>query len=172
MPMENGEVIAAISAVIALIALFSTLYSNAVQRKHNVLSLKPILDINCTAYPSQPLRFDVKNSGVGPAIIRHIYVVIDGVRYESRSVEDYARIMKQLGPEIGGSEFRCYVTHGNGALRPGESIELLAFTESNQNAKMQALFASAVPRIGIEIDYECVYERRHSVKYKWHRDAG
>jgi hypothetical protein len=168
MAWTNSDTIATTSALIALLVLGATFWGAYLQRRHNVLSLRPFIDITCFFFTNESVRFEMKNGGVGPAFIKNIYIKIDGVRYEVRSVEDYETVVKKLGAEIGGSETEFYVPHGNGALVSGESLVILKFNESSKMAKA---FKAAIPRIGIEVKYGCAYENEYTANWSWHRDA-
>lgn len=68
-------------AIIALFAFLVSLWQTASTRKHNRLSVRPILctwkNINTTSF-----SFIIKNSGIGPAIIKDVTIFLNDKKIE------------------------------------------------------------------------------------------
>ena len=71
---DTANAIAALaSAVTAVIALFVALWAAWTQRKHNVLSVRPIPEVTVADYEDS-VRVKLRNNGSGPMIIESLTV--------------------------------------------------------------------------------------------------
>jgi hypothetical protein len=107
---------AIIATLVGVSALFVSGYTAYVQRQQVRATVWPILEYGTSNQPD--IRFEVSNKGVGPAIIRHVVVTVDGEPV--RTWPD--ALQKLLGP--GTHEFSQSQING-GVLSPGESINVL-----------------------------------------------
>ena len=66
---DMANAIAAVaSALVALIALFVSLYALHIQRRHNILSIRPIPEVTVADFENS-LRVKLRNNGPGPMTI-------------------------------------------------------------------------------------------------------
>ena len=80
---ENSETfIASLALIIALVSAIITYLTFHIQRKHNRKSLRPIINVNPFDY-SNCIKIELKNEGVGPAIIKKI--VVEKNEHEKKS---------------------------------------------------------------------------------------
>jgi hypothetical protein len=71
---DLANAIAAVaSALTALIALFVSLWALHIQRRHNVLSIRPIPEVTVADYEDS-LRVKLRNNGSGPLIVASLEV--------------------------------------------------------------------------------------------------
>jgi hypothetical protein len=71
---DLANAIAAVaSALTALIALFVSLWALHIQRRHNVLSIRPIPEVTIADYEDS-LRVKLRNNGSGPLIVASLEV--------------------------------------------------------------------------------------------------
>lgn len=105
-----------IATLVGISALFVSGYTAYVQRQQVRATVWPILEYNTSNEPM--IRFTLENKGVGPAIIRHVLVTVDGqpVRNWNEALE------KMLGP--GGHKFSESTMKGH-VLSAGESMNIL-----------------------------------------------
>jgi hypothetical protein len=83
-----------IATLVGVSALFVSGYTAYVQRQQVRAAVWPILEYTTSNQPE--LRFTVANKGVGPAIVRHVVVTVDG-----QPVRDWAEApRKLLGPGL------------------------------------------------------------------------
>jgi hypothetical protein len=82
-----------IATLVGVSALFVSGYTAHVQRQQVRAAVWPILEFNTSNEPM--IKFTLDNKGVGPAIIRHVVVTVDGqpVRNWQEAIE------KLLGPD-------------------------------------------------------------------------
>src|SRR5205085_10604439 len=97
-------------------ALFVSAYTAYVQRQQVRAAVWPILVFSTSNEPV--IRFTLGNKGVGPAIIRHVTVTVDG-----QSMPNWSAVLqKLLGP---GTHHMSQTTIGGHVLAAGETIEVL-----------------------------------------------
>src|ERR1700757_5315224 len=106
-----------IATFIALLAVCVAGYTAYMQRQQVRAAVWPILEFDTSNGPD--IHYTVANKGVGPAIIRHVIVRVDGqpVRNWREALE------KLLGPSehhLSESDMRSHV------LSAGESMTILA----------------------------------------------
>ena len=83
----NLEIIISISSVfIACMALFVAVWQGYATRKHNRLSIKPILHTSLD-FSEGKVSLRVKNCGVGPAIIKTIQVNFHNELFDGSKIE-------------------------------------------------------------------------------------
>ena len=131
-PLEIGTL------VIALCAMAGTIWQAAIARKHNKLSVRPVLtlyrrDIDGIIY--------VKNNGTGPAIVKSYEIWKDGVLVKEEA-------LMSLIPHA----FEAPDLTIGCAIAVGEKIELVksaAYFDSSHVAPLQAL--------NFRIVYESIY---------------
>jgi len=80
-----------IATFIALLAVCVAGYTAYMQRQQVRAAVWPILEFDSS---NGPVRFTLANKGVGPAIIKHVILKVDG-----RPVKNWAQVLEQiLGP--------------------------------------------------------------------------
>lgn len=90
-PSDRIQLILAICTFfVALVSIFYTHHSVASQKKHNYLSVVPILHIHCGVYDNQ-IDLQLINGGLGPAIITK-FVIIDN---DSQSYHSFLDLIKK-----------------------------------------------------------------------------
>ncbi len=98
MPKQQGERASRYDAVIATLvgvsALFVSSYTAHVQREQVRAAVWPILQYDTSNGPM--IRLTLDNKGVGPAIIRHVSVTVDGQPVPNW----YEALQKLLGPGL------------------------------------------------------------------------
>ena len=131
---SNPELAGAISAIVSIfvattaviisgISLWVSLQSLRIQRKHNILSVKPIPEITVADYEDS-LRVKMKNNGNGPMIVKNLEVV--GPSGSENSV------IACMGELPNGRAWTHFATDfENRVLMPGQFLPLLELTKSD-----------------------------------------
>jgi hypothetical protein len=86
--LNNSDIIAAASLVIATLAFFTTAWQTWVTHRHSQLSVKPLLNwaTHRTLTPKgYEVRVVLSNAGLGPAVIHARHFTLDGSKYKSQS---------------------------------------------------------------------------------------
>ncbi len=82
--MQNSDYIAIASAFIATLAFGATIWQGWITRRHNHLSVRPLLVWHVARNNSPEfaeITFSLKNKGIGPAIISDRYFTVRGARF-------------------------------------------------------------------------------------------
>jgi hypothetical protein len=151
---EHGRVIryeTFIVTVIGLSALFVSGYTAYVQRQQVRAMVWPILEYDTSNEPM--IQFTLENKGVGPAIIRHVIVTVDG-----QPVPDWNEALQKLVRP--GTYHFSESTMGGHVLKAGESIDILVPHDSDNSVltsgkagELWTALNKARHRVGVEICY-------------------
>jgi hypothetical protein len=160
--MSTPEIILSISTVlISVLALGLTIWQGYTTRKHNVLCVTPMLKFQLDQ--ANKFQFNLKNTGVGPAIICDFKIKFDGeiVSDNPSPIKDpYPDIFKNLG--IGGFKYEMHIPGKNSSYSVNEQHRLLSidFIEEQINGreqfKLQVL--EILKKIEFEVSYQSLYK--------------
>src|SRR5215471_5516221 len=114
-----------IATFIALVAVCVAGYTAYMQRQQVRAAVWPILEFDSSNGPD--IHFTVSNKGVGPAIIRHVIVKVDG--HPARNWNDV--LDKLIGPEKHRYSESDITGHVFGA---GESMDVFTPRDAEGNA--------------------------------------
>ncbi|PLX95576.1 MAG: hypothetical protein C0620_03920 [Desulfuromonas sp.] len=156
--MKPETAISLASAFIALLALGVAIWQGIIARKHNRLSVKPILAIDTfLSLDHETIGIKLRNNGVGPLILKNISFQRGSVR---ASLNDGS--FKNMLPALANRDFNFTGTSPGFSLVPNESFWLISTSRhSDQNGLMDILFDS-LTGITIKFEYESVYQERFS----------
>lgn len=166
MNLSNSDTIAATSAIVALLAFAATIWQGWMTRKHNRLSVRPLLvwhiQKNSTSNGIE-ITFCVTNKGIGPAIVDDRWFTIEGRKFEPQGlqadlvVELTANILKDVHPYF-------LQQHGvpgvESSILPQEEVIIAKITFPGLTTQNQAPVIEAIDRAAFNIKYECLYERK------------
>ena len=163
--------IAATSAtIIAFAALAVSIWQGYTTRKHNELSVEPILHFKSgtlTNYDSiSTYSIKVQNEGLGPAIIDDIKlfyknneITVDRYKIHYSSLitiaADLATYKENIHREINGNSLSR-----ESVILPGNEIELLSFKFEEANSIKRENITSNLYDINVEITYTSIYRNR------------
>ena len=115
---------AIIATFVGLCALCVSGYTAYMQRQQVRATVWPILEFDSN---NGPIQFTLTNKGVGPAIIKHVVVKVDG-----EPVRDWIEAFKKLvGPE---QPHYAESDMNNRVLSSGESLQVLIPRDANNNS--------------------------------------
>jgi hypothetical protein len=140
-----------IVALIGLSALFVSGYTAYVQRQQVRAMVWPILEYDTSNEPM--IRLTLENKGVGPAIIRHVIVTVDG-----QPVPNWNEALQKLaGP---GTYHFSESTMSGHVLKAGESMDIVTPHDSDNSVltfekagELWTTLNKARSRVGVEICY-------------------
>lgn len=164
------DVISISSVVIAVCALFATIYQAHLSRRHNRLSVKPVL-IVCDRREDQDIgcefHFSIDNCGIGPAMVVDRYLLVDGVRFEAsgRSGDTVAELMKHVFQKRYAYELREHGFPGRKSVfAVNESFTLARIRFPTANGLILDAISQELDRIVFVVDYESMYGERFQLK--------
>lgn len=157
----NSDTILSISAIIIAVAsICVSLWEGTETRKHYRLSVRPKLEI---IYITNMTNFGyvAVNNGLGPAIISGKKIFIDGEEIKYTGFSGFDDFLEKLGL----NDRRA--THG--VVSPGFTIkageqEPIIVLNTVEDDNIDSLIAAVYRRVGIEIQYESMYEESFACK--------
>lgn len=141
-----------IATLVGVSALFVSGYTAYVQRQQVRAAVWPILEYSTSNVPK--IKFTIENKGVGPAIVRHVVVKVDGESF--RNWHD--ALQKLIGP----GEYRFTQSTISGRVfAAGESMDILVphdfdgapLTFEKKDSPVRAALDQERNRVEIEICY-------------------
>ncbi|MBN9297790.1 MAG: hypothetical protein J0I41_12290 [Filimonas sp.] len=151
-----------IALTFSLLSVIVAYYNCAIQRKHNIKSVKPILHIGQWDYENR-LFVTIKNCGTGLAVVNRLYVK----HIETQELRNhlYAWLPEKLPANMNYEKywtpFQAFV------VQPGEIIDLVKIPiddkEPNQVIEREKL-RSALCKLEVFLEYEDIYENKMPVK--------
>jgi hypothetical protein len=153
---ENPDVATALATVFtaftALIALLLSAYGLWAQRRHDILSARPLPEVTVADYEDS-LRIKLRNSGVGPLIVTAVKVIRSEVAKES--------VIAWMPTLPGSRVWNHFATDLAGrSLSPNGVIPLLELTRlegENDFGKYRDLVRGSLRDLRIEVEYSDVY---------------
>jgi hypothetical protein len=135
---------------VALSSLAIALYEVRMMREHDRISVWPY----ATFFHSDSggiYTYNVRNAGIGPALIRSFEVLIDG-----KPQRNWGDVVDQLGVDLRGTPSN-YSSFGKGTvLLPAAKVSLLSI---GPGAGSLAFHRAAQPRLSVRACYCSLYEQ-------------
>lgn len=160
--LENIE--AVVATTIAACAMFSTYWQAKLTREHNRLSVKPHLVISLDFSRNNfSLKFQLKNNGLGPAIISSYKLLVLDTELNTLNFKDSSyelwELFKGAIPD-NGSTLSLHSRTEEDSLAQGECIDLLCLNKIegiDPLAFNNDLIQEKLKNIRFEIEYESFY---------------
>ncbi len=146
-------VIAAVSGIIALIALQANIREGEATRKHNKLSVQPLLTCAHDFRKKGNIRyveFDLLNSGTGPAIIKNFILEVDGKELTRNDVKEYSKFFNSNTQ--GFRKMLVGFTGPDSIIRVGDPSNLWTFEYDKTTHN-----ADFIDRVKLVIEYQSIY---------------
>jgi hypothetical protein len=145
-------VLSVVGVFIAVIALYAALTESEAVRQQTAAAVWPFVQISIADYDSGEsagFTLSFKNSGVGPARVRALRVVIDG-----QPMRDWAHTVAHLGGSLGDQVGRSFVS--DRVLSPDEQVDLISVNDPGLARKFQAAIAD--PENAISYCYCSIFD--------------
>jgi hypothetical protein len=152
------------SELIASSALGLTIWQGYLARRHNKLSVSPHLAFSTSFSDRDPhFSIDIKNNGLGTAIITSFEIMIDGVTQKVNREEEVILIYRQLNiphkERVGGRYF-----NPGDSISAGEVLNIIAFTLKADVFLERNIKYAELDRIQLIIKYKSLYDVSYEVK--------
>ena len=166
MTAVSTAVIAFLAFLVSVGALAFSFREAARMRRHERLSVTPRLTLQVQAPPSDDVTLTIRNSGLGPATIRRIEIVLDGEIASTWSAEDqlldWRSVLRVIGlysdsPTEAVVDYRAMVPHADETVREGDELELLTFAGTRQNVQLGVRVLRALGRVELRVRYISLY---------------
>lgn len=161
--MQNSDYIAISSAVIALLAMGATIWQAWVTRKHNYLSVRPLLVWYIERKNSSDgaeLICLLRNKGIGPAIVTDRYFTINGQRFKPTGIqtdEALQLVQTALGQKYKYDVKQWGLPGKNSAILSQEEVSILHLSFSGMSHETLSLVMESMNYINFHLDYESLY---------------
>ena len=164
-----NRITAICTIIIAITAVVFSIQQGCETRKHNQLTVAPILNFERHSSSEQLTRgITLKNSGFGPAIIKSFEIYVDGelIKDNNGIGGAWDETLSKLG-FVSTRGLKFAGTTGEVSLLPKEEVKLL-FMEKGKYTTPENLkhLDEAVKRLKIHILYESIYEQQFEALYK------
>ena len=150
--MKNTDKIISMSAmVVAVASIVISVWQGFENRNHNRLAVRPRLEISYTIQDSS-FGFQLKNNGLGPAILTSRSIIIDGNEYEWYSADKLFEVSDSLGLNVVSlSTLSCETT-----IPTGTVINLIFFKSSTVSGikARNKIFE----KLSFKIEYKSMYD--------------
>lgn len=154
--ITSSDLVAMTSAFIALLALFATIYSSLLQRKHNRLSSKPALN---TVIDEPNRSIYLSNHGLGPAFLVQAEAVLDGKIYNLLNEKESDAFSDHLCEGISSdTEYNWMILEQNSAIAAGAE-QIMLKLRSDSDSEWKAIH-ELIDRASIKVTYESVYKEK------------
>ena len=155
-----GTILGIIGTMIAFSVAVVTIWQGFLMRRHNRLSVRPMLRIDRYTVLGEKVGISIRNTGVGPAIIKSIEYVID----EFSDTKKYSNgndviINLDLEPEI----FRIFYIYPDESLSSGEYHFLFETLGKIENKDILPDILNAFNRLSIKVLYQSIYEEQFTL---------
>ena len=161
--LSSSDVIAIASGIVAICALATSFWQARLSRKHNEISVRPHLLIHYYIESQIPLTIEIKNVGLGPAIIKSVNACFGHVCFAIHSAPTMLRMIKLLIPENPDFTYKCELFSQYSVIAPGESIKWLILTSKTDQEGVFKAINSNLNSFKIHIQYQCMYGNNFSL---------
>ncbi|MDH7943753.1 hypothetical protein QGM61_07955 [Pseudohongiella sp. SYSU M77423] len=137
---------------IAVLALYAALTESQAVRQQTAAAVWPFVQLSVEDFDTGDragFMLSVTNSGVGPALVRSVRVVLDG-----QAMRDWEQVVRQLGGELNEQVGRS--TLSDRVLSPGVRRDLITVTEQSLARQFQAMIAN--PENSISYCYCSIFD--------------
>ena len=160
--LSSTDLIALCSVIVALSALGVAIWQAWLMRQHQILSVKPHLEVSLSACVEGKNAFLIYflNAGVGPAFIKSVHVKYMETSLLIQTESD----MKKLICLLAGAstlKYEFHIVEANSAISSDKQLNFLAINADNQAPALMQLRA-AFKECEIEVNYTCLYGREYS----------
>ena len=145
-------VLSVVGVFIAVLALYAALTESQAVRQQTAAAVWPFVQLSVEDYDTGDragFMLSVTNSGVGPALVRSVRVVLDG-----QAMRDWEQVVTQLGGELNEQVGRS--TLSDRVLSPGVRRDLITVTDQNLARQFQTMIAN--PENSISYCYCSIFD--------------
>ena len=149
--------------IIALCALFISVWSAYQVRHHNKLSVRPKLILEySTATGSEFIGLSVSNYGLGPAYIKSFELFYDNSLIKSTIFKGWDTIVKLSKTKI---PYYYFGFSNDSVLDKGGNKVLFGLSAPNQSSINNEIFFKTLSHVTVRINYESIYEESFVITF-------
>lgn len=154
--MNSSDYIATASVIIALLALIVTFFQLRSAKKHNILSVRPLIRMNIERGDS--LIYSFENNGLGPGMVAQVVFTIEGTRLENPDHIEFQKCISLIcDDKLSVFEYEYHLPAIQTAYKPYEKIELLKIQGVSEKDN-DDLYELLEAKIEIQLFYYSLYQ--------------
>jgi hypothetical protein len=145
-------VLSVVGVFIAVLALYAALTESQAVRQQTAAAVWPFVQLSVEDYDTGDragFMLSVTNSGVGPALVRSVRVILNG-----QAMRDWEQVVTQLGGELNDQVGRS--TLSDRVLSPGVRRDLITVTDQDLARQFQTMIAN--PENSISYCYCSIFD--------------
>lgn len=164
--MSTSDIIAVCAILISVMSLISTILQFQSSKKHNILSVRPSLNINWELTDDNKISCSLSNGGIGPAYLSRLNFKIPNKKVQIKSYRDFISFFNdnvnsnfdldhgtKFGVRYGGFDKQAVIPSGR-------SLLMMEFYNDNKLDHSSVLMY--IKDLEIEVYYKCAYEKDYS----------
>lgn len=161
MQMKTELIVSITATIISLSAFGVAVWQGYVARRHNRLSVKPMLHFDFGVVKDD-LILTIKNTGIGPAIIRAWTVTFNGKSIGGNSLQIANKLFEELEVEhMGGN---MYFPGFNQAMAAGGSYQILKIKNINLDKEVGQRIRNDLLLFEAIFKYESIYGEKFELR--------
>jgi len=155
-----GRVMSICALVVSVAALILGVWGGGEARRHNRLSVRPIIQFERIWLPHEPwpqVGIYIANHGTGVALLKTLTVYVDGEPVPSGDSGGFAEAARML-ILADHPDFPIKFTSMREAIPPGDVILLFGIDDEDYNTEERvAVLRDAMSRISVHVEYQSIY---------------
>ncbi|GAB2798989.1 hypothetical protein [Dyella kyungheensis] len=156
MTLQSSDYTAIGSGVVALCALIVSIIQVRAVMQHNRLQTRPLVDVYFGLDHNLAV-LELRNHGLGPAIIKSILAKYKGRTYELTSPKELDELAKQYPQHLlGNIATHTYYISPDTPIRPGTDLVVFMFTEPKNKDALNAAH-ELMDNLHVSVTYKCIY---------------
>jgi hypothetical protein len=158
--LTSSDWIALASATVAICALAISIWQGWLQRRHNILSVTPYLDVNVDGTRPSEVVISVKNSGLGPAYLDSVVANVRNEQMPLNTRESYLRFVSAMSPS-GQAKIHYSVADTTSVIAAGAEIVLLRIALANGAAPSNIEIKKFLEDTEFTVAFRSFYGRKY-----------
>lgn len=147
--------------LVSFCALGLTIWQGILTRKHNILSVKPYLDITWSNIEAERLACTLENNGIGTAFLNEITYFYQGQEFPIEDKLGYFALFQSMGLDDDASNVHITHLQTHSSIPQGGSITLFDFKSVVNDKGVHQVIASKIRNIEIQAEYKCIYGKTY-----------
>lgn len=158
---DSFELLISVCAIIVAIFAFITSVCQAYfTRRHNKLSVKPILSVefNLAYKNDDDFGISLKNNGIGPAILKDLKVFVEGKLASNFSRDNWEKVFELIQiPKNWEPLISCTTIKPDYSISAGDKKQLLKINKKGLETNTLEDMRNFLKKLKIQITYESIY---------------
>ena len=169
----NPDKLLSLSAIsISFITLIIFIYQTNIMSRQNYISIMPYLDLSTTNDVSDyHFELNLKNHGVGPAIIESVRLIYKGKNYNLADYDNHLfTFLRSIAPGLDSVKFLSSSSLDRGMAIPANSVYNV-FAVRNSEEDYRLITENLQKLLDEGLDYEIIYKSIQDERWQLHNDS-